>query len=87
MQGAHNDVAARFQAAEAKVQRGLAIASQTLAAELSLKYEQLQSQLVRFANTHCAACAVNVWPCKQKCHLLGANHQFRMRLTSFSQRK
>ena len=32
------------QSAEAKVQRGLAIASQTLASELALKYEHLQQQ-------------------------------------------
>ena len=32
--------------AEAKVQRGMAVASQTLAAELSLKVEQLQARLL-----------------------------------------
>ena len=32
--------------AEAKVQRGMAVASQTLAAELSLKVEQLQARLI-----------------------------------------
>ena len=36
---------------EAKVQRGLAIASQTLAAELTLKCEELQRQLVRLRSS------------------------------------